>query len=379
MTEDIREKAGSFSCPSCGGRPTWNPARQNLHCPYCGSDIPVDMDRTAPAEYDIHTAPVGRALDWGEETHVVRCEGCGAQTILGKGESATRCAFCGSPHVLEDQSAAGIAPESAIPFAVPQESAVSIFRKWLKGKLFAPAKAKKMAALGQILGVYLPHWTYDSDTVSQYTGREGHYYYVTVPVRVNRNGKWVTEMRQERRIRWSPTSGVVSQVFDDVLIAGSERLPENQLASVRPYDLGQLCRYQAAFLSGFSAEKASVDVQTGWTRAQAAIDRTMRDLAMRDILRHADEAQVTGIQSVHSNVRYKLTLLPMYLSSFGYKNKTYRVLVNGQSGKCSGQSPVSALRVMIAVLLGLAVVFGLYWLFTGGGTASAGTTTYVYY
>ena len=61
MTEDIREKAGSFSCPSCGGRPTWNPARQNLHCPYCGSDIPVDMDRTAPAEYDIHTAPVGRA------------------------------------------------------------------------------------------------------------------------------------------------------------------------------------------------------------------------------------------------------------------------------------------------------------------------------
>ena len=79
------------------------------------------------------------------------------------------------------------------------------------------------------------------------------------------------------------------------------------------------------------------------------------------------------------DVRYKLTLLPMYLSSFGYKNKTYRVLVNGQSGKCSGQSPVSALRVMIAVLLGLAVAFGLYWLFTGGGSASSGTTTFMYY
>ena len=378
MTEGIREMAGSFSCPSCGGRPTWNPAGQNLHCADGGSDSPVTMDHTAPAEYDINTAPKGKALDWGDEMHVVRCEGCGAQTILGAGESATLCAFCGSPHVLDDQSAAGIAPESCIPFMVPQKDAVGIFRKWLKGKLFAPSKAKKMAMLGQILGVYLPHWTYDSDTVSEYVGQEGHYYYVTVPVRVNRNGKWVTEMRQERRTRWIPTRGVVSQVFDDVLIAGSDRLPESQLASVRPFDLGKLCRYQAAFLAGYSAEKASVDVETGWTKAQAAIDETMKDLAMRDILRRADEARVSGIQSSHSNVRYKLTLLPMYLSSFGYKGKTFRVLVNGQSGKCNGQSPVSALRVAIAVILGLAVAGGLFWLLSGGGSTFTAELPMVY-
>ena len=136
---------------------------------------------------------------------------------------------------------------------------------------------------------------------------------------------------------------------------------------MRPYDLGGLCRYRAAFLSGFTAEKAGVDVQQGWKRAQAPIENEMRNLARMDILRRADEAQVSGLFTDHSNVRYKLTLLPMYISSFTYKQKHYHVLVNGQSGKVGGQSPVSALRVALVVLsaIGLALLF--YWLFMNGG------------
>ncbi len=366
MNDPIRESAETFSCSSCGARPVWNPAGRDLKCPYCGAETAVDIDMTAAQEYPIQGAPVGEMPDWGEEKHVVRCEGCGAQTILGPGESATFCAFCGSPHVLEDQSAAGIAPESVIPFAVPQENAAGMFRKWIKSKLFAPSKAKKMSVLGQIIGVYLPHWTYASNTVSHYTGQEGHYYWVQVPVTVTRNGKTVHEMRRERRTRWVPTAGSVQRKFVDILIAGSERLPEKLLSAVRPYDLAALCRYRAAFLSGFSAEKAAVDVNTGWEKAKAAIDRTMREAAHRDILKRADEARVTSLQSMHYDARYKLTLLPMYISSFTYKDKSYHVLVNGQTGKCGGKSPVSAARVLLAVALGLVVVGGLAYLFAGG-------------
>ncbi|MBR4459330.1 MAG: hypothetical protein IKS31_10270 [Clostridia bacterium] len=369
MSEAIREMSRTFSCPKCGGRPVWNPSDMRMKCPYCSAEFEVTMDRTPPTEYDIRTAPAAQAMNWGEEKHMVRCQACGAQTILGEGESATFCAFCGSPHVLEDQSSAGIAPESVIPFQVPGDRAVSSFRSWLKGKLFAPGKAKKMAVLGQITGVYLPHWTYDSDTVSMYTGQEGHYYYVEVPVTVTRNGKTVREMRRERRTRWVPTRGTVAQHFNDILIAGSRRLPEKLLNKVRPYDLSGLCRYRAEFLSGFSAEKAGVDVNEGWDSAQQLIDGTMRDLARRDILRRADEARVTGLDSQHSNVTYKLTLLPMYLSSFTYKSKVYHVLVNGQSGKCGGESPISAVRVAILVIALALIAAGIYYMMSrSGGT-----------
>lgn len=359
MSETIRQAAETFSCPGCGARPVWDPATQGMKCPFCDTESPVEKDRTAPAEYDLDAAPTAQQKDWGEKKRVIHCQGCGAETILSEQDTAAFCAFCGSPHVLEDQSEAGIRPESVLPFAFPQQQATSSFRSWLKGKLFAPSKAKKMAQLGQITGVYLPHWTYDDNARSRYVGQEGHYYYVTVPVRVTQNGKTTTVMKQERRTRWSPTSGVVADSFNDIVIPGSQRLEQNLLERVQPYDLTQLCAYRAEYLSGFAAEKPAVTVKEGWEDAKGRIEIHMRQLARQDILSHADEAQVSAMDTDHSDTRYKLTLLPMYLSSFTYKNKAYHVLVNGQNGKCGGQSPVSPWRVMIAVLLALALALGI--------------------
>lgn len=364
MTEEIRESTSTFSCSGCGGRPVWDPASRKLKCPYCGAMTDVQMDTGAPLEYPIDSAPAEDA--WGEEKRVIHCEACGAETILGKGESASFCSFCGSPHVLEDQSAAGIAPESVLPFAIAKEQAVSSFRNWLRKRRFAPGKAKKMAALGQIAGVYLPHWTYDSSTTARYTGEAGYHYYVEVPVTVVKDGKKVTETRKEQRTRWEPASGVVHSDFDDIVIPGSERLESGLLQTVQPYDLSGLCRYQAAFLAGFQAEKAAVTVQQGWEKAQRVIQSRMNSLATHDILSHADEARVSRLDSRHENVRYKLTLLPMYLSSFTFKDKAYHVLVNGQSGKCSGEAPVSPWRVLLAILIAAGLIAGAWYLITSG-------------
>lgn len=90
----------------------------------------------------------------------------------------------------------------------------------------------------------------------------------------------------------------------------------------------------------------------------------MREKARQDILSHADEARVSSIRTKHADTKYKLTLLPMYLSSFTYKDKVYHVLVNGQTGKCSGEAPVSPARVMAAIAIGAAVCYGLYMLFS---------------
>ena len=364
--QKTREAASTFACPGCGGRAVFDPESQNLKCPYCGSESPIEKIMEQPQEYDINDAPSDDQKDWGVSVRVIRCQGCGAETVLEKNATAELCAFCGSPHVLNDQSEAGIAPESVIPFQTTQAQAVSSFRKWLSRRWFAPSKAKRMATLGKIAGVYLPHWTYDSETTSVYTGQAGHHYYVTVPVTVTRDGKQVTEMRQEQRTRWTPTSGIVHNDFDDVLVAGSRRLEEHLLSRVRPYDLNKLCRYQAGFLSGFISEKPSVNLKEGWSVAQDEIDAEMRSLARDDILRRADEAQVSSLRSEHRNIRYKLTLLPMWLSSFTFKSKAFHVLINGQTGKAGGQAPVSPWRVLIAVLIGLGLIGILYLLFAQG-------------
>lgn len=369
MSENERvktEKTDSFSCPSCGGRMLFDPETQMLKCPYCESTNAIKTIREKPNEYDINLAPSEDESAWGDVTRVARCQGCGAEIVLTGETTAETCAFCGAPHVAVDQSKAGIAPESVIPFAVTQKQAVSAFRQWIKRKLFAPSKAKKMAALGKIAGVYLPHWTYDADSVSDYIGQEGHHYYVDVPVTVTKDGKTHTEMRREQRTDWRPTRGRVSHSFDDVLVAGSTRLPENLLSRVRPFDLKRLVRYEPEFISGFASEKPAVDVKAGWHEAEQIIEGEMHNLAMQDILSHADEARVTSLNTENSQVKYKLTLLPMYLSAFQFKNKSYHVLVNGQNCRVGGQAPVSALRVLIAVALVIALIVLLYYLFASG-------------
>ena len=342
----------------------FDPESQKLKCPYCDSLKDFSVSHRTPNEYDIDYAPPVIDTAWGDETHTVRCNGCGAIIVLTGETSADICPFCGAPHVLEDQSKAGIAPESLVSFRVTKKTAVESFRKWLKGKLFAPSKAKRMAELGQIAGVYLPHWTYDSHSTSRYTGRAGHYYYVTVQRTVTGpDGKRRTENVREQRIRWEPASGIVSNYFDDILVVASERLPSKMLSSIQPYDLTQLVQYTPEFISGYACEKAAVDVQQGWERAQKTIEKKMTQLARNDILRHADVAEVTHLSTVNEDVRYKLMLLPMYLSSFTYNEKLYHVVVNGQTGKANGKTPISPWRVMFAVLLGIAALVAIYYFF----------------
>ena len=51
-------------------------------------------------------------------------------------------------------------------------------------------------------------------------------------------------------------------------------------------------------------------------------------------------------------------MIPVWISAFEYKGKVYQFMVNGQSGKVGGRSPVSALRVCLAIFI---VIF-IFWL-----------------
>ena len=68
---------------------------------------------------------------------------------------------------------------------------------------------------------------------------------------------------------------------------------------------------------------------------------------------------------MHLNIRYKFedrrgkpVLLPVYVASYRYAGKTYRVLVNGETGRVEGQAPYSwwklaALALVVLPLFGL--------------------------
>ncbi len=349
-----------FPCPQCGADMTFNVEQQALACAYCGHHVEIEGEVSEVKEYDLADGEDMCSSDWGNTVKVIHCESCGAQTILEAHSAAQSCSFCGSSHVMQQDAMAGIRPETVIPFQVSVDAAKQAFNKWIGSHFFAPGDLKTSYRANPLRGIYIPFWTYDTDTYSLYKAERGTHYWVTQPITVMKNGKHVTEQRRVRRTRWRFVSGTYGQFYNDELIHASKRLDDVLQGRVGRYDLSKLMEYRPEYLSGFAAEKYSIGLQEGWERAKDSIKSKISQGITRQI--NGDEVRGLRFTTSFDQVRFKHTLLPLWMSAYTYNDKVYRFLINGQSGEVHGEAPVSALKVAIAVLLGVAAVALFFYL-----------------
>ncbi|WP_431027727.1 hypothetical protein [Lysinibacillus sp. LZ02] len=348
------------SCPSCSASIQFNPANGTLTCPYCGYEesIPqpeLDEDRLAQ-EIQLDEALETGSFDWGAEKKVVICDACAAESVYDALEVANVCPYCGSNHVMESTAENALAPNGVCPFEITREQANENFQRWIKGKWFAPNEAKRKARADAFTGLYLPYWTFDTKTASRYTARYGKHRQVT-----DRDGKTRTETD------WYSTSGFYQEFIDDHLVRATTRYNESILRSVEPFNTNASRTYSKEYLSGYAAERYSIGLKDGWKQAQQDIHSHIEGQISHQVrMRHnADIVTNIHFSTVHSNVTYKYVMLPLWLSSFRYSGKTYQFMVNGQTGKVGGQSPISAIKVTIAVLVTLMIIAIIYVLGEG--------------
>ncbi|MEZ5750641.1 MAG: primosomal protein N' (replication factor Y) - superfamily II helicase [Paracoccaceae bacterium] len=346
-----------FPCAQCGAKLRYSPGQQSLTCQYCGhaQDIPhSDADRDAA----LVALPLRQALanhlpaDAMEETRVLGCGSCGAQVEFDPAQHAKQCPFCGTPVVTDTGVNRHIKPAAVLPFKLDERSAHAEMRKWLGRLWFAPSKLKDYARSdgSRLDGLYVPYWTFDSDTRSTYRGERGDAYYETRTV--TRDGKATTE--RVRKIRWTPVSGRVQRDFRDVLVVASTSLPRHYAEALEPWMLSELAPYNPQFLSGFRAEAYTVDLPDGHARGVERMDETIRSDVRRDI--GGDEQRVHSVNTLHEHEKFKHVLLPIWMAAYKYRDKTYRFIVNGQTGEVQGERPWSAWKIAGAVLLVAAAV-----------------------
>ncbi len=286
-----------------------------------------------------------------------QCTGCGARSITDR--QAERCAFCDSPVVLAADEQEVFVPESLLPFNIDQATARETYQAWLRSLWFAPSDLAAKAKNEGIDGVYLPYWTYDAHTTTRYSGQRGDHYWVTESYT---DGEGKTQTRQVRKTRWTWTSGVVHDPFDDVLICASSALPPWLVQRLEPWDLHGLLAYDPAYLSGFVAERYAVDLEEGFERAKSRMEPEIRASIRRDI--GGDEQRISRMSTAYDDVRFKHFLLPLWISSFRYGDEVYRFVVNARTGEPAGERPWSAIKIALAVLGGVALVAAIVLLVT---------------
>jgi DNA-directed RNA polymerase subunit RPC12/RpoP len=361
------ETGRKFPCKQCGARLDFDPSQRALKCPYCGH-----VEEIAPAKTQVVERDYARALEklaqGGDQGTIagrsseVRCPGCGANVLLEDNVETDRCPFCATHlvNVPRERAHDMLCPESVLPFAITQRQAIGQFTQWIGSRWFAPSNLKNLANLGQLSGVYLPFWTYDSMTYTHYTGMRGDDYWVTETYTTTENGQTVQRTRQVRKTRWTYVSGEVDHFFDDVLVCASRSLPANDVNELEPWDLGGLEGFRPEFLSGFKTERYTVPLDEGFQTAQGIMDSYIRQLCRQDI--GGDHQQLNSVQTQHVGVTFKHILLPMWLAVYRYAGQTYRILVNARTGEVTGARPYSWIKITFAILAALIVLLIIFFL-----------------
>ncbi len=346
----------TFKCLNCAAKMEFEPGADAQKCPYCGHENPIPKSEADIVELDFgaHLAMLADSEEM-EERLTIKCTDCAAETTADPNVTSQECAFCGSPIVSTAASKKQLRPRSLLPFKVTRDEGRKAFIEWIGKLWFAPNDLKQRAQTeGKLAGMYVPYWTYDSNTTSFYRGQRGEYYWVTESYTTTENGKSVRKTRQVRKIRWWPVSGTVWESFDDVLVLASNSLPRKYTERLEPWDLQNLVPYKDDYLSGFRAESYQVDLEQGFDYAREIMDGTIRELVRRDI--GGDEQRITSVNTQHDNVTFKHTLLPIWISAYRYGSKTYRFLVNARTGEVQGERPYSWIKITLAVLLAVIVV-----------------------
>jgi len=363
-TRALTEKR--FPCAQCGAVLDYAIGTRSLECQYCGHRNAIESSAVRLQEIDLHRAleKLQASVSQAPIEKGISCPNCAAHFELETHIHSGECPFCGTNVVTDTSAAKSIKPKGLLPFAVTAEQARDSYQKWLGKRWFAPNALKKYARSdAKLNGVYIPYWTYDSDTATAYRGQRGEVYYVTQRYTTTQNGRTVTRTRQVPKVRWYPASGRTSRHFDDVLVGATRTLPRKITNWMAPWDLQNLEPYTEDYLAGFSSEVYQVDLDEGFTIAQATMDNVIRGDVKRAI--GGDQQRIQKVSTQHSNTTFKHILLPLWTAGFQFRGKTYRFVVNGRTGKVRGERPYSIIKIAIAGIAGTALVVSTLFVISG--------------
>lgn len=348
----------TFPCKSCGAKLSFAPGTKTLKCEYCGAanDIPKSGDEITEFDFEVYLKAISDKQERYEQVHM-KCTSCGAEQTFPPNVFAGNCSFCATPIVAKGYANRLIKPKSLIPFRIAREKAQEEFRKWIRGLWLAPSEIKQYArGDGGLNGMYVPYWTYDCRTFSEYTGQRGINESESYTAR-NAAGETVTQTRT--RVDWTPVSGSVANTFDDVLVPASPTLSmaTNPLFRDRfsAWNTKALVPYSEEFITGFQAEAYQVGLFEGYKTAKQVIDSRIEQSIRQDI--GGDQQRVDSVNTQYSDITFKHVLVPVWISAYRYRDKVYRFMVNGQNGEVQGQSPKSGWKIFFLVLGVLALLF----------------------
>lgn len=371
---EATKKSTDKKCMACGGPLIFSPKIGGMVCEYC--DTPAPKEEPAPdqgagaaeegasksavkgkqvMEQDFYAAEKTANCDWGVKKKTIVCKSCGAHSIYDANQISSSCPYCDSTQVMEEADQDTMAPNGICPFKITKEQANASFKKWINSSWFTPNSCRKGAMADKFNGIYLPYWTFDTHTVTKYTGKYG----------IDREEE-DDDGNKHTTTDWYDCSGIFQKFIDDYPEIATNKQNKSHLKGILPFDTESAIPYSPEYVAGFIAERYSIGLKEGWESAQKGIKNILESDIEEKIRKqhHADHSDVRTMDTDYKNLKYKYLMLPIWLSSFRYNNKPYQFMVNGRTGKVSGNKPISGWKVFFTILFAIFVLWLCFQIFS---------------
>ena len=306
---------------------------EDLFCPNCGTEAPTREGETAP------TAHI--------TSYNFTCKGCGASMSYDASAGTLRCPFCGSTELEKQPDAKEISPQAVVSFVITQEQAVATMRQWLGSSFWRPGDLSQQAAVVKMTPVYVPYWVFEAQTHTFWTADTSR-----TPI-----GACAS---------WYPVTGQHEGTYRALLVGASGALTPAETAALCPFDLAGALPPDKIDLTNSIYERFTVPRKYARPLANQGFEQLEAEACGQYV---PGSARNLKVNVRITDLTSQPMLVPVWIMAYRYQDRVFRFLANGQTGRVTGQAPLSWRKIaaVIGIVLLVLLILLLIALGHGGG------------
>lgn len=336
----------NFKCPCCGAALGFSGKTGEMTCEYCGASFTMEQAKAAQEAEAVDAASSDMTWTTTEQLMIrdengkltgYKCPSCAAEMVADENTAATECPYCGNQAIIPQSFDGMYRPEVVIPFALDKNEAKGKLKDFTKGKKLLPKSFTEGNRIEDITGLYVPFWLYSchasgsvsyegvkkknwSDANFEYT-KSDHY-------NVMRSG---------------------DMDFQRIPVNAATQMDDATMDSLEPFDYSKAVAYDAAYFSGYLANRYDIEEKDAQPKANGRVENTFKE-KIKDTVKGYNEVSEKSDAIQLSNAKAEYAMLPVWMMTTNFNNEKYTFGINGQTGKLVGSLPVD---------------MGLYWKYFG--------------
>lgn len=334
----------SSKCKNCGSELWYNPKEGCLTCKYCESNyfLPTRKNKAVLIrQYDAGFHP----NQLNQTMYAYKCDACQNVYYMSSDQKSKKCPNCGnSSSTLVDD--AGYCADGIMPFRITKEQASQALKQFLNEKKSVPKQLVDMATNQKLMGVFMPVWNFSFNVFADFSANstklkkdsEGTFYGVQTPI----FGDEVKRVKSLDECATNVSDTSFLDLFDED-------------------DYSLIIPYMPEYTYGYRVEAITKDIHDYYYKITEKAERDLEKKIKRTLLSKYQEVSDIQVSAQARDIFFNFAYVPVYVNTFTYRNKTYKLFVSGTTGKVVGKTPLSTKAVVGKVLkyAGIAAAIGL--------------------